>query len=91
MAEVRIEAKERYLSHGVEQSTKLDPANVMIEIFNGEELVAETTLESLVKKFLAISSEYIQAMAIINKIKESQDGSGEVDPDKSKIILPGEQ
>jgi hypothetical protein len=89
MAQLKIEAKEKYLEYGAEQSTKLDPVNVEIEIFNGEELVVKTTLESLVLKFLSISTEYMQAQAIISKINEKLDESGFAEPDKSKIVLPG--
>jgi len=81
MAKLKIEAKETYLEYGATLSNKLNPANVEIKILNGDELVAETTLESLVTKFLSISTEYMQAMAIIEKIKKQN----------SNIVLPGEQ
>ena len=87
MSELRIEAHESF--EGVDITTDVIAENLEISIFNGDELVAKVSLESLVKKFLAISSEYMQAMAIINKIKASQAASTEVDPNKSKIILTG--
>ena len=80
--ELKIEARHILSTEGFKEDIDLTPENVEIKIFDGDKLVAKTTLESLVKKFLSISSEYMEAMAIINKIKESQE---------NKIILPGEQ
>ena len=84
MAELKIEAREKYLDHGAELGTKLDPKNVEVKIFDGENLVAETTLESLVQKFLVISSEHAQAMALLGMIEENH-------KERSKIIMPGQE
>ena len=84
MNKLKIEAKHRYSCEGLKEDIDLTPENVTIKIFNGDELVAETTLDAMVKKFLIVSTQYMQAVEIINKIKENQEA-------KSKIILPGNQ
>ena len=70
MGNLRIEAKERWLEYGVEQTAKLDPQHVIIKIMDDEEVVAETNLETLITKFLVVSSEYAQAMALLGVLKE---------------------
>jgi hypothetical protein len=84
MPELRIEAKERWLEYGVEQTAKLEPKNVVIKILDGEEVVAETDLEALITKFLVVSSEYAQAMALLGMLKEKAAQQG-------RIVVAGQE
>ncbi len=81
MAKLKIEARETYLEHGAQLSNKLVATNVEIKIFDDDKLMAETTLEALVTKFLIMSSEYAQLMAAIGAVKADKD---------SKIIIAKE-
>jgi hypothetical protein len=84
MGNLRIEAKEIRLEYGVEQSTKLEPKDVIIKIMDDEEVVAETNLETLITKFLVVSSEYAQAMALLGMIKEKA-------AQQSRIVVAGQE
>ncbi len=81
MSKLKIEAHESFPDYNTKITTDVNPKNLEIKIFDGDELVAETTLESLVKKFLIMSSEYAQLMAAISAVKADKD---------SKIIIAKE-
>jgi len=74
MAKLRIEAEHRYIQDfGGAKSEPIDVINCYIKIYDGENLVAETTLEALVKKFLILSAEYAQVMTAIGAVKAQRD------------------
>lgn len=88
MSKLRIEAEERYLDHGVTRNSRLRPEDVSVAIYDGDNLVAETTLDALVKKFLVLSSEYAQLMAAIGAVKAKSESKivvareGDIPPEK---------
>jgi hypothetical protein len=72
MANLKIEVEHRYLDYGQQLSEKLDADSCFIKVCDGDKVVAEASLESLVKKFLIVSSEYAQAMALLGLLKGKQ-------------------
>jgi len=83
--ELIVKAEHVYLDHGIERSDPLGPAAVKVQILDGDNLVAETTLDALVQKFLIVSSQYAQLLEIMGSTiqgKTEQDG---------QIVIPGEK
>ena len=84
--EVKIKAKEKCLHDGVEHYAELDASNVEIEIYDEDKMVAQTTLESLVKKFIIVSAQNMQMAAVLDTINSSTKS----DEEAPKIVIPGE-
>jgi len=74
MAQLKIECEHSYCEYGATLTEKLESTSVKIRIFDGQELMAETSLESLIQKFLVVSSEYAKAMALLGLLQEKQKG-----------------
>ena len=85
MAKLKIEAYYNVDKLGESTFEIFENDQLMIKIFDGDKLVAETNLESLVMKFLLISGEHANAMALLGMIEASHD-------DKHKIVIakPGD-
>ena len=82
MSELRIEAKEVYLEYGAKNESSLRPQDVHITIFDGDDVVAETTLDSLVKKFLLVSAEFAQVLSLLGMTKQKE---------QSRIVVAKEE
>jgi hypothetical protein len=72
MAKLKIEA------HDLGRDTPVNPATLEVKIFDGDELVAETTLESLVMKFLLVSGEHANAMAVLGMIEANHNKGNKI-------------
>ena len=85
MAELKIEVRNDGLVNDEQMfdTETIPPENINIKIFNDDQLVAETNLENLVKKFLIVSSQNMQMAAALEVIREAQEK-------KSNIVLPGD-
>jgi len=77
MAEARIEVEQVFEDpqHGHAMRRKLDIRDLRIKVYDGDKLVAESTIESMVKKFLVVSSEYAQAMMLLGVLQQKTQGN----------------
>ena len=82
MAKLKIEAYYNVDKLGESTFEIFENDQLMIKIYDGDKLVAETNLESLVMKFLLVSGEHAQAMAVLGMIEENHKNAG-------KIVLEG--
>lgn len=88
MAELKMEVEHRYLDYGVQLSEKLDASSCYVKVYDGDTLVAEASLESMIKKFLVVSSEYAQAIALLGYLKNKEGriivaNKNDIPPEKS--------
>ena len=83
MAEASIKLERNFIDpqHGEKSVQEVNPEDYTIKVFDGNKLVAETSVTNMVQKFLLISAEYARILYAIGAIKPNAE---------SKIIINGE-